>query len=102
MIAWPVLNIPKYARPQAIIPIGYPAGEPNKPAKFSLVDLVFLDNWGGKIVNVDLVMDYWSEVIRNKIIEAKETLENEGKSFGSEFLKKSKEKLNKLTKKPKK
>ena len=34
--------------------------------------------------------------------EMRETLENEGKSFGSEFLKKSKEKLNKLTKKPKK
>ncbi|MBT7903051.1 hypothetical protein HN587_04235 [Candidatus Woesearchaeota archaeon] len=98
-----LLNIPKYARPQVILTIGY-SGEgvhAKKPGKYRLVDMVFLDGWGGKISNVDLVLQEWSEVVRKQIITAKEVLEEEGKSLGSELFKKSKQKFKELKEKAK-
>ena len=41
--------IPPHIRPQAIIAIGHPKHVPNKPPKFPLEGVVFLNGWGGTI-----------------------------------------------------
>lgn len=95
------VNIPSYARPQAVITLGYPAEEPVKPAKFRLVDLVFLNSWGDKVVNDDLVLNDWSEVIRKKIDLVKQIIEDESKSVGSDIILKGKKILKDLIEKSK-
>ncbi len=39
------LGIPDYARPQAIIPIGYPAEKVPTPMQYQLENLVFMEAW---------------------------------------------------------
>jgi len=91
-----VLEAPENVEPQGIIAIGYPDEDPPAPAKYQLVDLVYLQTWGNKISNVDLVMQDWSEVVRNKLVEAKEYAETEGKAKGIKLFEKGKEKIKEI------
>jgi nitroreductase len=77
-----VLGAPESARPQAIIPIGYSDEKPNMPKRHKLVDMTYINSWRGKIVNVDLLFDDFSEVMRKKITEAKEAAAEKGPTLG--------------------
>ncbi len=85
-----VTGAPDSARPQAIIPIGYSEEEPEMPKRYKLVDIVYINSWGGKIVNVDLLFDDFSDVIRKKLEEAKEAVAEKGPTVGKEMAEKGK------------
>ena len=91
-----ILGSPDNARPQSIIPIGYPAENPKKPDRHPIVDVVYINSWKGKLVNIDLVFDDWSEVVKKKILQAKEVLEAESVKAGESILSKGKEKAKEL------
>ncbi|MBU2561766.1 MAG: nitroreductase family protein [Nanoarchaeota archaeon] len=91
-----VTGAPDSARPQAIIPIGYSDEEPVMPKRHRLVDLVYINSWKGKIVNIDLLFDDFSEVIRKKLQEAKEAAVEKGPTVGLELADKSKAGLKKI------
>jgi nitroreductase len=91
-----VLGAPDSARPQAMIPIGYSSEEPKMPRRNKLVDLTYINSWGGKLVNVDLLFDDFSEVVRRKLAEAKEAVEEKAPTIahhGKEKVKKLHEKI---------
>ena len=85
-----VIGAPDTVRPQAVIPIGYSDESPEMPRRHKLVDLVYINNWKGKIVNIDLLFDDFSEVIRKKILEAKETAEEKAPIVGKKIAEKGK------------
>ena len=64
----------------------------------NLVDIVYLNSWRGKIVNIDLVFDDFSDVIKNKIYEAKEAIETKAPTMGTKLVEKSKEHFDKINK----
>ncbi|HII71186.1 TPA: hypothetical protein HA265_00345 [Candidatus Woesearchaeota archaeon] len=94
-----VLGAPDSARPQAVITVGYSEDDPEMPKRYKLWDLTFINGYGSKIVNVDLVFDDYSEVLRKKIKEAKEVAVEKGPVLGQKLLEKGKEKLKKVQEK---
>ena len=50
-----VLAIPDTARPQVILPIGYPDEKPEMPLRQELVDITFFESYGNRIKDVDAV-----------------------------------------------
>ncbi len=58
-----IVQIPDYARPQVIIPMGYSDHIPDAPDKFNLVDKVFLNSYNNRYWNppVDVTKD-WSPI----------------------------------------
>ncbi len=76
-----VLNIPDYARPQAIITIGYSDEKPKTPQRFPLTTVAFLEKYGNRIKDMAAVMHDYSVVILTE--------------KGKELAKKIKEKLGK-------
>ena len=87
-----LIGAPSNARPQALIPIGYPAENPKKPERNPLVDVVYIDSWKGKIVNIDIFLDNWSDVIQQKITLARDLAETKARERGKSLLAKGKEK----------
>ncbi|MFC1741368.1 nitroreductase family protein [Nanoarchaeota archaeon] len=88
-----ILGAPNDARPQAMIPIGYSDSVPGVPRKHKLVDLTYINSWKGKIVNIDLLFDDYSEAMRKKILEAKEVVVEKGPVLAAGILQKGKEKI---------
>jgi len=62
------------------------------PKRDKLVDLVYINNWKSKIVNVDLLFDDYSEVLRKKIQEVKEAAAEKAPKVAA----KGKEKVKKI------
>lgn len=91
-----VLGAPQSARPQVMIPIGYSTEEPEMPRKHRLVDITYINSWGGKLVNVDLLFDDFSEVIRKKLVEAKDAVEEKAPTLGRKIAAHGKEKFRKV------
>ncbi|NQU78217.1 nitroreductase family protein [Candidatus Woesearchaeota archaeon] len=91
-----VLGAPDNARPQVLIPIGYIENDIPIPRKNRMVDMVYINNWGGKIVNPDLAMDDFSEVMRKKIMEAKEIIKEKAPTIGRDIAYKGKEGVKKI------
>ncbi|MFH1063590.1 MAG: nitroreductase family protein [Candidatus Woesearchaeota archaeon] len=87
------LGAPTDVRPQAMIPIGYTDKEQIESKRHQLVDIVYINSWGGKIVNFDLLMDNFSEVARNKINEAVAAVTEKAPSVGESIAVKGKEKI---------
>jgi nitroreductase len=90
------LGAPESARPQAIIPIGYSDDKPHMPTRHKLVDITYINSWKSKIVNVDLLFDDLSEVMRKKLTEVKEAVAEKGPTLGKSLAEKGKEHLKKL------
>ncbi len=88
-----VLGAPTDVRPQALIPIGYTDAKPGELKRNRLVDIVYINSWNGKVVNFDLLMDDFSEVMRNKINEAVDTVTEKAPSVGESIAVKGKEKI---------
>ena len=91
-----ILGAPASVRPQAMVPIGYADEKPEMPRRHRLVDLVYINNWKGKIVNIDLLFDDYSEVVRRKMAEAKETAMEKGPVIGKELAAKGKKKIQQI------
>lgn len=91
-----VLGAPDEVRPQVIIPIGYSSQEPKMPKKNKLVDITFINSWGGKLVNVDLLFDDYSEAMRKKLLEGKEAVEEKAPTIGRKIAKHGKERFKKV------
>ena len=90
------LGAPDSVRPQTMITIGYTDETPEMPKRHRLVDLVYINGWRAKMVNVDLLFDDFSEVIRKKIEEAKTAVVEKGPTVGKQLAEKGKSGLKKL------
>ncbi len=90
-----ILGIPDYARPQAMIPLGYPNEEAPTPAKFKLENLVFFNRWGdnaAKVWNIRTeVMKEWSPHVEKLINRARSAMHNPGEALGNKITRKAKE-----------
>lgn len=67
------LGIPDYARPQAVIPIGYPAEKVPTPMQYQLENLVFIENWNQKF-DLDTYLGYTSATVRDLIEKGKKVI----------------------------
>lgn len=90
------LGIPAKARPQAVLTFGYTDFTPPKPKRFKLFDLTYLQSWGNKVENADLVLIDWSDWARKKIMAAKMGVEQEALERGEKVRAKAKEKIKEL------
>ncbi|MBW2964998.1 nitroreductase family protein [Candidatus Woesearchaeota archaeon] len=86
-----ITGAPNSVRPQAIIPVGYSDQEPQMPKRNRLVDMVYINSWRGKLVNIDLLFDDYSEVLRKKMAEAKAAAVEKGPEVGKNLATKGKE-----------
>ena len=99
-----VLGIPDYARPQAIIPLGWPDEEVPSPARFKLENLVYFNRWGdnsGKTLNIE------TEILKDKaphVMKAIDAVKSafQGKKIGDKITDKTKEFFGKLKNRKKK
>ncbi|MBI5398929.1 nitroreductase family protein [Candidatus Woesearchaeota archaeon] len=97
-----IMNSPKNVKPQAVVTIGYPDEDPITPTKYHLYDLTFINTWGSRIANPDLVLDNWSDVILKKIQGAKEAAQTEATPIVKRLFEKAKEHAKKIHEKMKK
>ena len=96
-----VLGIPDYARPQAMIPIGYPSEEVPVPAKYKLESMVFFNRWGdnaAKTWNIETeILKDWAPHVEKLIKGTRSAVNNSGESIGNTITRKAKELHAKLT-----
>jgi len=78
-----VLGIPNYARPQAVIPIGYPAEKVPYPMQYQLENLVFMEAWGRKF-DIDEYLGYTSAIVRDLIEKGKKAIKKVKKKLKKE------------------
>lgn len=93
-----VLGIPDYARPQAIITIGYSDEKPKTPQRFPLTTVTFLEKYGNRIKDMPAVMHDYSLIMERNLKKGKAIFEKTGSSLtekGKKLAKKIKEKLGK-------
>jgi nitroreductase len=94
-----VTGAPQTVRPQAILAIGYSDQEPKLPQRYHLVDMTYINSWGGKIVNVDLAFDDFSDALKKKLVEVKEAALEKGPVLGQTLAEKGKAHLIKMKEK---
>jgi len=82
-----ILGCPAETRPQAILPVGYPAETSEKPNKFPLEICSYRRHWRGRIYDVDKALGMYSPKVEKVI----------GKSV--EAIRKAPEQIKKHTKK---
>ncbi len=91
-----VLNIPDYARPQAIITIGYSDEKPDIPQRYPLTTVAFFEKYGNRIKDMASVMHDYSLVMERNLKKGKAVFEKTGSSLtekGKGLAEKIKEKL---------
>ncbi|MEM4267547.1 MAG: nitroreductase family protein [Candidatus Woesearchaeota archaeon] len=73
-----IAGIPDYARPQVVIPVGYPGESVPAPPKFKIENVVFIHRWGRREWNFDTegVKD-WSPIVEAKIKKVKGVLQTD-------------------------
>jgi nitroreductase len=77
-----ILGIVKEARPQVILPIGYPDEVPLAPTKYKLDNVVYFNKWWGRIKDINVFMGYNPAVnVRRLINVGKEALEKARKKI---------------------
>jgi len=69
-----VLKVEEFARPQAIIPMGYAAEVPSKPPKYPLEQLVFFNVWRNRLRDPARYMRDYSVIIARGVRAGKEAL----------------------------
>ncbi len=83
-----LLGIPGHARPQAIIPIGYPDEEPREKEEKPIEDMVFFNSYGNKIENMHFVTQEYNKEISKMLKKTEPAVQS-----GLEKLKTEAEKL---------
>jgi len=87
------LKIPEFARPQAVLTIGYPGEEVPEPPKYTLNDIVHLETFGAKIRDFISYLGYGSgRNIKNTALKGKDLL-NKIADKGSQLIKEKIEKI---------
>ncbi len=72
----PLLKIIDEARPQVIIPIGYPDEEPLIPSKFRLDNVAFWNQWWGRVKDEDVFLGFTTSAqIKRGVNKGKAILE---------------------------
>ena len=66
------LNIPGDVIPQAVITVGYAAEKPKMPQKFKIENVMFIEEYGNKIKDIDAYLHYYSEHVQAAIRKGKE------------------------------
>jgi len=98
-----VLGIPDYARPQAIIPIGWPDEQPPVPGKYKFQDLTFLNKWAdnsGKVWNSQTeVLKEWSPNVEKAAKAAVQAFKNANETIGEKIVNGAKKLKKKMSKK---
>ncbi len=83
------LGIPDYARPQAIIPIGWPYEDVPAPPKYKLQDMVFFNRWGdnaGKAKDIAAeIMKDWAPAVQGSIEKTVDAIRGGGQRFGDKI-----------------
>lgn len=88
-----ILGAPDSVRPQAIVIIGYSDSQADMPKRYKLVDIVYMNAWKSKYVNVDLMFDEFSGVGRVKVQEAVGSFRETAPILGKLITERSKEGL---------
>lgn len=92
------LSIPDKIRPQALIPIGYSAEEPETKEKCELNTMVFFNTYGSKIKNLNALLHEYNKEIERYIKKADPIVDNAVEKFrhkAKHFINKTKESLKK-------
>ena len=89
------LGIPDYARPQAIIPVGYPDEEVPAPGKYKLEHLVFFNRWAdnsGKVMNPETeIFKDWAPHVMKAVDKTRSAVQGSGEAIGNKITAKAKE-----------
>ena len=62
-----ILRIPPEARPQVIIAIGYAEHVPDKPSKYPLETVVYLNKWRNRITDIAKEMGDYSDILKRNV-----------------------------------
>ena len=62
-----VLRIPSEARPQIILAIGHPEHVPDKPSKYPLETVVYLNKWRNRITDIAKEMGDYSDILKRNV-----------------------------------
>jgi len=90
-------GIPEKVRPQAIIPIGYSAENPEEKDKCQLNSIVYFNAYGNKIKNLNALLHEYNKEIERYIKQADPVVDNtidKIKHKTKHFIKKAKESMN--------
>ncbi len=79
-----VLGIPDYARPQAIVVLGYAAEKAPVPMHFQMENIVFMEGWGAKIKDINEYLGYTSAAVQDYIGKGKKILDKISKKLKKE------------------
>ena len=71
-----LLRVEEFARPQAIIPMGYAAEIPNRPPKYPLEQLIFFNAWRNRIRDPARYMRDYSVVIARTLKDVKTSIKD--------------------------
>jgi len=78
------VSIPDFIRPQAIIPVGYPAEKVPAPIQYQLENTVFMESWGNKIADMNSNMGYTSATVLELIEHGKKLVKKVKKKLKKE------------------
>jgi len=81
-------NVPDYGRPQAILTIGYPAGETKDPGRAAVYSVTFIGGYHSRIRDFNKVMGFHSHKVQKAFTAGKEMIEH-GSGRLDRFLEKS-------------
>jgi nitroreductase len=77
-----ILGIVKEARPQVVLPIGYANEKPDIPSKYKLDNVAFINQWFGRIRDINAFLGYSSSAaIRKAVGHGKKALEKAKKKL---------------------
>lgn len=82
-----LLDIPEDVRPEAIITIGYPDENPEEPEEYELYDVIFLENYGKRIRNIDLAKGIYSSSVAEGIKHISKKIKQKIRKKGKKKLK---------------
>jgi nitroreductase len=85
-------NVPDYARPQIVIPVGIPAESVPTPPKYKIENLVFLNRWGRRDWNFDTegVKD-WSPIVEKNVNKIKDFVQTDAETLFEKIDQKAKQ-----------
>lgn len=87
-----ILGMEEFARPQAVIPLGYAAEIPQKPPKYPLEQIIFFNTWRNRIRDPARYMREYAVVIARELGKVKESVKEAAGKIKEKLLSKPPEK----------
>ncbi len=75
------MGIPDYARPQAIITVGYADEHPPKPPKFIMETYTYTEKYNNRLKNFPVAITEWSPVVEDTVKTGIKTTHKYGNMF---------------------